>query len=155
MQSTRRLWTWLGLVCLLSFSALLYLGKEIYLAAPPIPSAVVADSGQVLFTGEQVKRGQQVWLAAGGQQLGTVWGHGSYVAPDWSADWLHREAVQLREVWAKQQFGKPYAALSADEQGTLDARLKREMRANRYDAATGRITLSDARASAARDVAAH
>lgn len=155
MQSTRRLWTWLGLVCLLSFSALLYLGKEIYLAAPPIPSAVVADSGQVLFTGEQVKRGQQVWLAAGGQQLGTVWGHGSYVAPDWSADWLHREAVQLREVWAKQEFGKPYAALSADEQGTLDARLKREMRANRYDAATGRITLSDARASAARDVAAH
>lgn len=155
MQSTRRLWRWLGLVCLLSFSVLLYLGKEIYLAAPPIPSAVVNESGQVLFTGEQIEHGQQVWLSAGGQQLGTVWGHGSYVAPDWSADWLHREALQLRETWAKQQFDKPYAALTPDQQGTLDARLKREMRANRYDAATGRITLSDARADAARDVAAH
>ncbi|MBU6486784.1 MAG: hypothetical protein KGQ57_03070, partial [Burkholderiales bacterium] len=71
MHSTRRLWRWLGLVCLLSFAALLWLGREIYLAAPPIPSAVVSDSGQVLFTGDQVKRGQQVWLAAGGQQLGT------------------------------------------------------------------------------------
>ena len=155
MQSTRRLWRWLGLVCLLSFSVLLYLGKEIYLAAPPIPSAVVNESGQVLFTGEQIEHGQQVWLSAGGQQLGTVWGHGSYVAPDWSADWLHREALQLRENWAEQQFGKPYAALTPDQQGTLDTRLEREMRANRYDAATGRITLTDARADAARDVAAH
>jgi nitric oxide reductase subunit B len=155
MQSTRRLWRWLGLVCLLSFAALLWLGREIYLAAPPIPSAVVSESGQVLFTGDQVKRGQQVWLAAGGQQLGTVWGHGSYVAPDWSADWLHREALQLRENWARQQFNRPYAALPADDQGTLDARLKREMRANRYDAATGRITVSDARARAEREVAAH
>ena len=129
MQSTRRLWRWLGLGCLLSFSVLLYLGKEIYLAAPPIPSAVVNESGQVLFTGEQIEHGQQVWLSAGGQQLGTVWGHGSYVAPDWSADWLHREALQLRETWAKQQFDKPYAALTPDQQGTLDARLKREMRA--------------------------
>jgi len=155
MQSTRRLWRWLGLVCLLSFAALLYLGREIYLAAPPIPSAVVDESGQTLFTGDQIKRGQQVWLAAGGQQLGTVWGHGSYVAPDWSADWLHREALQLREIWADRQFGKPYAALAPDQQGMLDARLKREMRANRYDAATGRITLTDARATAARDVASH
>jgi hypothetical protein len=39
--------------------------------APPIPSRFVA---------------------AGGQQVGSVWNHGSYVAPDWSADWLHREA---------------------------------------------------------------
>jgi len=155
MQSTRRLWRWLGLVCLLSFAALLWLGKEIYLAAPPIPSAVVDQNGQVLFTGDQIKRGQQVWLAAGGQQLGTVWGHGSYVAPDWSADWLHREALQLRENWAKLQFGQPYAALTDDQQGTLDARLKREMRANRYDASSGRLTLSHERASAVRDVAAH
>ncbi|PMS14894.1 nitric oxide reductase large subunit [Trinickia dabaoshanensis] len=155
MQSTRRLWRWLGLVCLLSFAALLWLGKEIYLAAPPIPSAVVDESGQTLFTGDQIKRGQQVWLAAGGQQLGTVWGHGSYVAPDWSADWLHREALQLRENWANQQFSKPYAALTPDQQGMLDARLKREMRANRYDAASGRITLTDARANAARDIASH
>ena len=155
MQSTRRLWRWLGLVCLLSFAALLWLGKEIYLAAPPIPSAVVDDSGQTLFTGDQIKRGQQVWLAAGGQQLGTVWGHGSYVAPDWSADWLHREALGLREVWAKQQFAKPYAALTPDQQGMLDARLKREMRANRYDSSTGKVTLTDARATAAREVAGH
>ena len=67
-------------------------------AAPPIPQAVVTTTGGVLFTGEQIQRGQQAWLAAGGQQLGTVWGHGSYVAPDWSADWLHREATTLQTI---------------------------------------------------------
>lgn len=155
VQSTRRLWTWLGLVCLLSFGALLWLGREIYLSAPPIPNEVVTESGQPLFTGDQIRRGQQVWLAAGGQQVGTVWGHGSYVAPDWSADWLHREALRLRDVWAQQQFGKTWQALPADQQGLLDARLQREMRANRYDAASGRLTVSDARAVAIREVAAH
>jgi nitric oxide reductase subunit B len=155
MQSTTRLWKWLGLICLASFAVLLWLGREIYLVAPPIPSAVVSDSGTVLFTGEQVQRGQKVWLAAGGQQVGTVWGHGSYVAPDWSADWLHREAITLRDIWANQQFGKSYDALTPDQQGALDGRLKREMRLNRYDASTGRITVSDQRATAILDVAKH
>ena len=155
MQSTSRLWKWLGLVCLLSFGALLWLGRDIYLSEPPIPASVVTENGSVLFTGAQIKRGQQVWLSAGGQQLGTVWGHGSYVAPDWSADWLHREALQLRENWSQKEFGKAYKDLPAEQQGELDARLQREMRANRYDAATSRLTLSDQRAAAVRDVAAH
>ena len=103
MKSTRRLWRWLGLIFVLSFGALGYLGWQIYLDAPPIPKAVVSADGEVLFSGEQVQRGQQAWMAAGGQQLGTVWGHGSYVAPDWSADWLHREALALQAIRSDQQ----------------------------------------------------
>ncbi len=50
MQPTRKLWQWLGFVFLLSFAALGWLGREIYLAAPPIPKAVVGADGRVLFT---------------------------------------------------------------------------------------------------------
>ncbi len=85
MRSTRTLWRWLGVIFLLSFAALGFLGWQIHLQAPPIPKAVVSQDGQVLFGEGEVTRGQQAWLATGGQQLGTVWGHGSYVAPDWSA----------------------------------------------------------------------
>ena len=95
MKPTHRLWRWLGLVFVLSFGALGYLGWQIYLTAPPIPKSIATTDGEVLFTGEQIQLGQQAWMSAGGQQLGTVWGHGSYVAPDWSADWLHREATAL------------------------------------------------------------
>ncbi|MBV8647546.1 nitric-oxide reductase large subunit [Paludibacterium sp.] len=155
MKSTRRLWGWLAVICLLSFSVLLYLGKEIYLAAPPIPTAVVDAGGKVIFTGEQIQRGQQVWLASGGQQVGTVWGHGSYVAPDWSADWLHREALALRDIWARQAYGQPYQALDADHQSLLDGRLRQAMRKNTYDPQSGRITISAERAQAVAQIAAH
>ncbi|MGZ8251235.1 MAG: nitric-oxide reductase large subunit, partial [Methylophilaceae bacterium] len=95
MHATRKLWTWLAVICVLSFSVLGWVGTEIYVTAPPIPKQVVSQNGDVLFSAAQVQRGQEAWLAAGGQQLGTVWGHGSYVAPDWSADWLHREALAV------------------------------------------------------------
>ncbi|HEY8049834.1 MAG TPA: nitric-oxide reductase large subunit, partial [Ramlibacter sp.] len=138
MGTQRTLWRWLALVFVLSFGALGWLGWQIYLQAPPIPAQVATASGDVLFTGDQIRHGQQVWLAAGGQQQGTVWGHGAYVAPDWSADWLHREAIALR-----------------DAKTMGDGAVKAELRKNTYDAATGTVTVSDARAQAIRSVQAH
>nr|WP_316640906.1 nitric-oxide reductase large subunit [uncultured Roseateles sp.] len=154
MKSTQRLWRWLGLIFVLSFGALGYLGWQIYLTAPPIPKAVVTTDGDVLFTGEQIQRGQQAWLSAGGQQLGTVWGHGSYVAPDWSADWLHREASALQALRTEQQQ-KVSAKLSTADSGAIAAALQEEMRRNTYDEEKGTITVSADRARAIREVAGH
>src|SRR6478609_7307781 len=92
-RSYRKLWISLAIVLGASFLVLGYFGREIYRTAPPIPTRVVSADGQVLFTAAQIKDGQNVWQSIGGQQLGSIWGHGSYVAPDWSADWLHREAT--------------------------------------------------------------
>ena len=155
MQATRKLWTWLAVICLLSFAALGWVGAEIYLAAPPIPKQVVSTEGRVLFSEGQVQRGQSAWLTAGGQQLGSVWGHGSYLAPDWSADWLHRETVALRDIWARRDFGKPYDALGIGPKAQLDGLVKDEMRRNTYDEQSGAITLSAARFAAAQEVAQH
>ncbi|HEU6455228.1 MAG TPA: nitric-oxide reductase large subunit [Roseateles sp.] len=154
MRSTSRLWRWLGLIFVLSFGALGYLGWQIYLSAPPIPKQVVTTDGEVLFTGEQVQFGQQAWLSAGGQQLGTVWGHGAYVAPDWSADWLHREAVILTTLRTDEQR-KATPTLSDADRAAVQARVRDEMRRNTYDEATGTVTVSPTRAQAIREVAAH
>jgi len=155
MHATRKLWTWLAVICALSFAVLIWVGTEIYQTAPPIPNQVVSTDGKILFSEGQVDLGQQAWLSSGGQQLGTVWGHGSYVAPDWSADWLHREALALRSIWAQKDFGQPFEQLTVGQQGELNARLKTEMRKNTYDAATGTITLSPDRAAAVQQVANH
>jgi nitric oxide reductase subunit B len=149
------LWQWLGVVFVLSFAALGWLGREIYLAAPPIPAAVQTPDSAKLFTGDDVRHGQQAWLAAGGQQLGTVWGHGSYVAPDWSADWLHREAVALRELVAVERLGAEYDALTPSQKAAVDADVTAEMRANTYDEAAKTVTVSPLRAKAIRAVARH
>lgn len=154
MKSTSRLWRWLGLIFVLSFGALGYLGWQIYLSAPPIPRQVVTTDGELLYTGDQVQLGQQAWMSAGGQQLGTVWGHGAYVAPDWSADWLHREATSLTALRTAQQRQATPMLTSADT-AAVAARVREEMRHNAYDAATGTLTVSRERAQAIREVAAH
>ncbi len=154
MKSNHRLWRWLGLIFVLSFGALGFIGYQIYLTAPPSPKAVVAEDGSTLFTGDQIQAGQQAWLAAGGQQLGTVWGHGSYVAPDWSADWLHREALALQTLRTQQQT-TALAGPTVAERAAIAATLKDEMRRNRFDETSGVLTVTRERAHAIRTTAAH
>ncbi|MBV1777443.1 nitric-oxide reductase large subunit [Burkholderiaceae bacterium DAT-1] len=155
MKSTRSIWRWLALVCVLSFSVLLYMGREIWLSAPPIPDKVVSSDGKVLYTGVQIQHGQQVWLAAGGQQIGTVWGHGSYVAPDWSADWLHREAIAYRDELARNQYHGEFESLTAEEQAVVSSLLVEGMRKNRYDAQTSTLIIPHLRALAIEQTAKH
>ena len=62
---------------------------------------VITTEGQVLYTGQDVKDGQNVWQSIGGQTVGSIWGHGAYIAPDWTADYLHREAILLLNELAK------------------------------------------------------
>ncbi|SMC28399.1 nitric oxide reductase, NorZ apoprotein [Andreprevotia lacus DSM 23236] len=155
MSGLSRRWRWLLAVFLLSFAVLGWVGREIYLAKPPIPARIVSSEGVLLYRGEQVQQGQSAWLAAGGQQVGSVWGHGSYVAPDWSADWLHREITGLRDVLARKQFGQGFATLDAADQAAIMARVKADMRSNRYDEATGTLTVSPERAQVIAALAAH
>ena len=91
----KRLWFLLGGSILIGFLILGFYGTEIYRQAPPIPEQVVDSNGKVLATRDDILTGQQVWQSTGGQQLGSIWGHGAYQAPDWTADWLHREALTL------------------------------------------------------------
>jgi nitric oxide reductase subunit B len=155
MHATRKLWTWLAVICVLSFSVLGWVGREIYLKAPPIPTQVVSKDGSVIFNEMHIKHGQQAWLAAGGQQLGTVWGHGSYLAPDWSADWLHREAVALQDLIAARDHGRNYADLDKPLQASVDAKVKAELRTNTHDETTNTLVLSEIRAKAVASTAKH
>jgi nitric oxide reductase subunit B len=132
----------------ISFGVLSYYGIEIYRQAPPIPDKVVTTTGEVLFTGQDIKDGQNVWQSVGGQELGTVWGHGSYQAPDWSADWLHKEAVYMLDKLAMQNDGKPFNSLSDERKAYLKVTLQKELRKNTYDPETKTLTVSPLRAEA-------
>jgi nitric oxide reductase subunit B len=84
----------------------------------------------------------------GGQEIGTVWGHGAYQAPDWSADWLHKEAVFIINSMAISSDSVPYEKLNEEQKASLKVRLQNEIRANRYDPSTGILTVSTRRAEA-------
>ena len=151
----KKLWLGFAAVLIGSFAVLGYYGSEIYRQAPPIPERVVTESGQVLFSGQDIKDGQNVWQSVGGQQLGSVWGHGAYVAPDWTADWLHKEAVFILDTWAKEVKSPTYEQLQTELQAMLQARLQLLLRQNTYDPATGQLVVSDVRARAIAEVGQH
>ena len=155
MTATRKLWVFLFGLLLASFTVLLWVGGEIHRVMPPIPKAVLNQNGAVVYTRADIEEGRQVWQSIGGHQLGSIWGHGSYVAPDWSADWLHREAVEWLNITARNQTAHDYADLPADQQAGLRARLHPLIRANTYDAKSDTITLASGTRTAIATVAAH
>jgi len=147
-MTTRKLWLGFIAVITISFGVLLYYGREIYREAPPVPEKVVTTDGEIIFSGQEIKDGQNVWQSLGGHQLGTIWGHGAYQAPDWSADWLHKEAVFMLDAISMDAEGKKFDQLNEEQQAALKVRLQKELRKNTYDPATGVVTISPLRARA-------
>ena len=143
---------WLGATVAASFLVLIIFGVEIYRTAPPFPTKIVVSDGEVLYEGQDIKDGQNVWQSMGGQTVGSIWGHGAYIAPDWNADYLHRETEMLLGLLA-QKDGKTYKDLPEDEQAKYLVQLRKELRTNTYDAASGVITFSPERAQVARALA--
>jgi nitric oxide reductase subunit B len=154
-MKTKTLWIGFAVISAICFSVLLFFGHEIYKEKPPIPDKVITESGVGLFTSTEIKDGQNVWQSIGGQEVGTVWGHGAYVAPDWSADWLHRETLFLLDRWSQKEFGKQFDNLPDEQQAMLKVRLKKALRTNTFDSKTGILTVSDERAEAIRSNCLH
>jgi nitric oxide reductase subunit B len=155
MTATKKLWILLGTLLVASFGVLLWTGDQIYENAPPVPERVVSADQSVVYTRADIEKGRQVWQSIGGMQLGSIWGHGGYVAPDWSADWLHREITALLDIWARREAGAGYEQLSDERKAALQGRLRARMRTNSYDPQAQTITIDADRAEAVRIVARH
>ncbi|WP_165667863.1 nitric-oxide reductase large subunit [Metapseudomonas otitidis] len=153
MGEYRRLWWTLIGVLGVTFCLLGWFGREVYRQAPPIPQRVASADGSTLFTGEDILDGQTAWQSVGGMQLGSIWGHGAYQAPDWTADWLHRELRAWLDLAAQQAYGKPYAEVDEDTQAMLRQQLKREYRSNRVQGEA--LVLSERRVAAMAQTAAY
>ncbi|MBP58066.1 MAG: nitric oxide reductase large subunit, partial [Idiomarina sp.] len=148
MAGYRKLWWTLIAVLAITFGVLGYFGTEVYREAPPIPDKFMSTNGNVVATEESVLDGQTAWQSVGGMQLGSIWGHGAYQAPDWTADWLHRELLAWLDIRAHEVFDKPYEQLTGVQQNQLEYELKEEYRTNTYDKASDTVTLSERRIQA-------
>ena len=138
-----------------SFTILGWIGTRIYQEKPPIPTSVVTTAGEVLIPAGDIERGQNVWQSMGGMEVGSIWGHGSYVAPDWTADWLHRELMFVLNEWSRKEFGGEYSSLGFEDQARLRGRLEHMYRTNTYNPETGTITVDPVRARAFAECLRH
>ena len=155
MQNITKLWILFSVIIVISFSVLGYFGFEIYRQAPPIPAQVLSEDGSLVFSKEDIQEGQRVWQSMGGHQLGSIWGHGSYVAPDWNADWVHREALFILNAWSKRNYRKSYESLDDETKALLKVRLQKQIRTNSYDEKSKTIHVSQVRNLAIKSNSRH
>ena len=153
MGEYRKLWWALIAVLAVTFGVLGWFGREVYRQAPPIPQQVQTSAGERLFGADDILDGQTAWQSVGGMQLGSIWGHGAYQAPDWTADWLHRELTTWLDLAAQDAYGKPFTEVDEDHQALLRQQLKREYRNNR--SADGVLVVSERRAAAIAQTAGY
>lgn len=131
----------LTMVC--GFTILIWLSARTYRDAPPIPERVTTPSGETLFTGGDILAGQQVFLKYGLMENGTIWGHGAYLGPDFSAEYLHASAASAAEVLAAERYSRSCAQLTTEEQARVNADVLQLFRENRYVPQTRTLTLTE------------
>jgi nitric oxide reductase subunit B len=129
------------------------MGHETSNQAPPVPEQVIGTDGKVVFTGKDIIAGQGVFQKYGLMDVGSFFGHGAYNGPDFSADYLHREAVIALDRMAQTRYGKPFAQLEPGAQEDLTSNLKKELKENRYDPKTQTLTWTDNQVEAYRQLA--
>ncbi len=136
------------LVMIAGFAVLAFVTVLTYRNAPPIPARVVDQSGAVLLTGADIERGQEVFLKRGLMEHGTLWGHGAYLGPDYSAEYVHRLGEITRDVLATDAYGKPFAELRPDQKSAIGDETARTLKQNRCDAAAQTLVFTAGEAAA-------
>jgi nitric oxide reductase subunit B len=124
------------LVFLFGFFVLGLLAYRVNVAQPPVPERVETPSKRVVFTGDDVMAGQKVFLSRGLMQYGSIFGHGGYLGPDYTADYLRRAAEFVKAEYAREQRS------DAGEQTA------REFKTNLYDPETRTLTYTEKQAAA-------
>ena len=140
------------IVMIFGFAVLSILTAQTYTNAPPIPRNVVDETGKVIFTKQNIEAGQDVFLKYSLMEHGTLWGHGAYLGPDYTAAYLHKEAEIVQGVIAPKKFGTAYANLTPEQKAFASQELKTELKTNRYDASTGNLTFFPGAEAAYREL---
>lgn len=113
-----------------------------YKNAPPIPEKIVNREGNAIITKTNILNGQKIFLKYGLMENGSIWGHGAYLGPDFSAQYLHELGQDTRQLIAISQFSNDFNKLQPIEQQTVATEATKLLKTNRYDPAQSTLTFS-------------
>jgi nitric oxide reductase subunit B len=130
------------LVMIFGFTVLTIVTVKTYTNAPPIPDRVAGPSDETLFGRQEIEAGQAVFFKYGLMEHGTLWGHGAYLGPDYSAEYLHRLAEITRDTLARDRYGRPFADLEPPQASDVGETTRQVLKQNRYEADTGVLRFS-------------
>ncbi len=126
------------IILLLEFAVLIWIATGTYTrdVGPPMPASVEDSTGTVIFTSADIQAGQQLFLKKALMNNGSIWGHGAYMGPDFSAEYLHNLAVETRKYLSQSFYNKPWADLNETEKAALQKTTYDFLSENRYQKGT-------------------
>ena len=139
------------LVFVIGMAILGFMSVQAYRHAPPIPERVVDADGQTVFTRQDIEGGQEIFLKYALMQNGSIWGHGAYLGPDFSAQYLHELFVDAGEVLARREFSTNLADLDSEQRLLIDSMIPSLLKENRYDPETRQLTFLDVEAASFKE----
>lgn len=136
------------IVMVVGFAILGVITRIAYDNTAPIPKQVIDPEGHTIFTGEEITRGQGVFLKNNLMEHGTLWGHGAYLGPDYSASYLHEQTLYMQKNLADKVYHKPFDQLSDFEKGAISQEIPKILKQNRYNPETDTLLFTDVEAKA-------
>src|SRR6185312_13192968 len=97
-------------------------------------------AGNVLVTRSDIMAGQNVFLSNGLMEYGSIFGHGAYLGPDFTADYLHRAALDAIDFYGG--AGSDRAKLQTET----------DFKTNRYDSSSDTLVFTAAQSHAFSDL---
>ena len=123
---------------MLSFSVLLWVGGEIHRVMPPIPSAVVTDGRQDVYTRADIRKAGRCGNRSAASSSARSGVMAATSRRTGRADWLHREAVAWLDIDAGANVAALRGACRKTRRPRFAARLRPRIRENTYDARPAR-----------------
>ncbi len=137
-------WRWSVLIVMgMGFTVLIYLTSKVQHDAPPIPKQVVDSQGRLLFGKNEILAGQSVFLKYGLMNNGSIWGHGAYIGPDFSAQYLHNLSNDFAQYIAQKRFQKTFDQLDDEERAIVKTVTQQILKKNRFDKATSTLIYTE------------
>ncbi len=127
-MSKKGLYTAFWFVAIIMVSALIYYTANLQKEVPPIPQEVRSETGELLYTYDDVLQGKGYFQQFDLMDWGTLLGMGAYMGPDFSTDFLHYRVEYLYDYYGQELYQKPRALLSQIELGAVKERVKQDVK---------------------------
>ncbi|GAB1359669.1 cbb3-type cytochrome c oxidase subunit I [Porphyromonadaceae bacterium] len=127
-MSRKGLSTAFWVIALIMVSMLIYYTANLQKEVPPIPKEVKSESGQLLYTYDDVVEGKAFFQQFDLTDWGSMLGMGAYIGPDFTTDFVHYRAKFLYDFYGMELYGKKNVELTEVERGAVKERVKQDFK---------------------------
>ena len=143
-------WLPLLVIFVISITGVFMMGLHTYTEAPPVPYFVTKE-GKTVISRQYIQNGQAVFQKYALMEYGSMFGDGAYRGPDYTAEALHVTSVFMTDFYSRQHDHKEGTDKDITQLG-ISEKVKKEIKANTYDATSNTVTLSEGQVYAADEL---